>query len=112
MTIRDRIKVVQKNLLDGALTPDMARESMLHLTSLSGNVAEEVRAAENEYRIVLLTCLEREETANRAKLRAEVSLEYQRFKEAKDTAELVKQMIITLRAVGRSLDEEIRQARG
>lgn len=111
MTIRERISGVQKHLMDSALTPDMARESMVLLTALSGNVASEVRAAENEYRIVLLTCLEKEETANRAKLRAEVSLEYQRFKEAKDTAELVKQMIITLRAVGRSLDEEARLAR-
>lgn len=111
MTIRERIREVQKNLRDGALTPDMARESLVLLTALGGNVADEVRDAEKEYRIVLLTCFEKEETANRAKLRAEVSLEYGRYREAKDTAELVKQMVITCRAYLRSLDEEARLAR-
>jgi len=111
VTIRDRIKAIQRQLIEGALTPDMARESLIALTGLSGNVADEVRASENLYRIVLLTCFEKEETANRAKMRSEVSLEYQRFREAKDTAELVKQMIITCRAFLRSLDEEARLAR-
>ena len=111
MTIRDRIRSVQHNLLNGALTPDMARESLVLLTALSGNVADEVRAAESPYRVLLLTCYEREESANRAKMRAEVSTEYGRYREAKDTAELVKQMIITCRGYLRSLDEEARLAR-
>lgn len=111
MTIRERIKKIQLSLRDGALTPDMARESLVSLTALMGNVGDELRAADIDYKRVLLTCYETEQTANRAKLRADTSPEYARAREAKDTFELVRQMIVSCRAYLRSLDEEARLAR-
>ena len=38
MSVRERIKAIQKELGDGALTPDLARESLVQLTALLGNV--------------------------------------------------------------------------
>jgi hypothetical protein len=111
VTIRERIKAVQKNLRDGALTPDMARESLVMLTALLGNVNDEQRAADSEYKRVLLECLERHAKANRARIEAECSPQYDRAKEAKDTAVLVTEMIRSCRAYLRSLDEEMRLAR-
>lgn len=111
VTIRERIKAIQIDLRDGALTPDMARESLVALTALLGNVADEQRAADSDYKRVLLTCLDGDEAANRARIRAEVSPEYARAKEAKDTYTLVQEMIRSCRAYLRSLDEELRLSR-
>lgn len=110
-TVRERIKAIQKELRDGALSPDLARESLVMLTALLGNVHDEQRAADSAFKAVLLTCLNTHAKANRARIVAETSLEYDRAREAKDTAELVVEMIRSCRAYLRSLDEEMRLAR-
>lgn len=110
MTVRERIKAVQKELRDGALTPDVARESLVALTALLGNVNDEQREADHEYKLVLLGCLQSDEAANRARIRAEVTPQYQRAREAKDTKDLVVEMIRSCKAYLRSLDEEMRLA--
>lgn len=111
LSVRERIKKIQVDLRDGALTPDMARESLVELTALLGNVHDEHRDAEHEYKLVLLGCLQSDEAANRAKIRAEVTPQYQRLREAKDTADLVVEMIRSCKAYLRSLDEEMRLTR-
>jgi len=110
VTVRERIKAVQKELRDGALTPDVARESLVALTALLGNVNDEQREADHEYKLVLLGCLQSDEAANRARIRAEVTPQYQRAREAKDTKDLVVEMIRSCKAYLRSLDEEMRLA--
>ena len=112
MSIRERIKAIQKDLRDGAISPDMARESLVTLTALLGNVTDEQRAADHEYKLVLLGCLQTETKANRARIAAEVTPQFQRAREAKDTASLVTEMIRSCRAYLRSLDEEMRLSRG
>ena len=111
MTIRERVRGIQANLRDGALTPDMARESLVVLTALLGNVNDEQRAADHDYKVILLECLRSEEKANRARMVAETSPQYTRAREAKDTGTLVVEMIRSCRAYLRSLDEEMRLAR-
>jgi hypothetical protein len=111
MTIRERIKGIQHELANGALTPDLARESLVRLTSLLGNVHDAQRKADHEYKLVLLGCMAGGEAANRARIRAEVSEQYQAAREAKDTADLVVEMIRSLKSYMRSLDEEARLAR-
>lgn len=111
MSVRERIKKIQAELRDGALTPDLARESLVTLTALLGNVNDEQRAADAAYKVVLLTCLQAEKKANRARITAEISAEYNRAREAKDTATLVQEMVRSCRAYLRSLDEEMRLAR-
>lgn len=110
-SIRGRIEAIQSQMRDGALTPDMARESLVALTALLGNVHDEERASDHDYKVVLLKCLDGDEAANRAKIRAEVSPEYQRAREAKDTSGLVIELIRSCRAYLRSLDEEMRLAK-
>lgn len=110
-TIRERIVNIQVLLGVGALTPDLARESLVRLTSLLGNVNTEVRKADHEYKLVLLGCMAGGEPANRARIRAEVSEQYQRAREASDTAKLVVEMIRSLKQYMRSLEEELRLTR-
>lgn len=110
-SVRERVKAIQKQLRDGAPSPEQARNALMILTGLSGNISEEYRAAEMEYKPVLLKFLQSGGAANRAKIEAECSGEYARLKEAKDTQELVKQMMVTCRAYLRSLDEEMRLSR-
>lgn len=110
-TIRERIRTIQADLRDGALTPDMARESLVVLTALMGNVADEQRTADHEYKLVLLGCLQTHDKANRARIAAEVTTQFQRAREAKDTANLVQEMVRSCRAYLRSLDEEMRLQR-
>jgi hypothetical protein len=110
-TIRDRIRGIQKELRDGALTPDMARESLVELTALYGNVLDELREADAEYKAVLLQHLNAESKANRARMHAEASPEYARVREASDTKNLVVEMVRSCKAYLRSLEEEMRLAR-
>jgi hypothetical protein len=110
-SVRDRIAVIQRELRDGALTPDFTRESLVTLTALMGNVNDELRVADAAFKTVLLKCLEADEAANRARIRAEVSPEYLRAREAKDTRDLVVEMVRSCKAYLRSLDEEMRLAR-
>lgn len=108
MTIRERIKAIQKSLREGALTPDLARESLVQLTAMLGNCNDEYRDADHEFKLVLLGCLQGDEAANRARIRAEVTPQFQRAREAKDTVTLVVEMIRSCKSYLRSLDEEMR----
>lgn len=111
MSVRGRIQAIQKNLRDGALTPDMAREALVQLTALMGNVNDEQREADAVYKVVLLAHMRDEKRANRARIAAEVTEEYKRAREAHDTGKLVTEMIRSCRAYLRSLDEEMRLSR-
>jgi len=111
MSVRERIAAIQKDILTGAVLPDQARQWLMTLTALLGKVNDEQRLADHEYKLVLLGCLQGDEAANRAKIRAEVTPQYQRAREAKDTADLVVEMIRSCKVFTRSLDEEMRLAR-
>lgn len=111
MTIIEHVRKIQGELRDGALTPDLTRESLVQLTALLGNVADEQRAADAEFKLILLDAMRTESKANRARIVAETSPQYNRAREAKDTATLVQEMIRSCRAYLRSLDEEMRLAR-
>lgn len=110
-SVRERVRKIQSELRDGALTPDLTRESLVTLTALLGNVQDEQRAADHEYKLVLLGAMRTETKANRARIAAEVTPQFQRAAEAKDTADLVIEMIRSCKAYLRSLDEEMRLAR-
>lgn len=110
-TVRERIRKIQKDLRDGALTPDLARESLVQLTALLGNVHDVQRVTDQDYKLVLLDCMRSESKANRARIVAETTPAYAKAREAKDTETLVVEMIRSCRAYLRSLDEEMRLAR-
>lgn len=99
---------IQGDLRTGALEPDMAREHLIQLTALLGNCLQEIRDADAAYAHVLLAHLESSEKANRAKIKAETSPEYQRKQEARDTRTLVEEMARSLKYYLRSQEEEMR----
>jgi hypothetical protein len=56
-------------------------------------------------------CMSSEDAANRAKIRAETSVEYLRKREARDTKELVVELVRSLKYFLRSKEEEMRLTR-
>lgn len=107
-TVRERIKKIQTELRDGAPTPQLARTAVMALTALAGNVADEERGREAAYKAVLFKALESHAKANRARIAAENTEEYAKYREAHDTAKLVKELVISCRGYLRSLSDEIR----
>lgn len=110
MTVRGLIRAMQREIGNPAqeLHPDRAAELLVRLTALLGNCADEIREADAAYAVVLLQHLESSEAANRAKIRAETSPEFQRKREARDTKELAIELSRSLKYFLRAKAEEMR----
>jgi len=110
-TVREMVAEIQVEMRDTDVQPSRASELLAKATALMGNCNSEIRLAEFDYAKVLLGYLDGDEPANRARIRAEVSPEYQRKREARDTKELVTEMVRSLKYVIRSAEEEMRLSR-
>lgn len=110
-SVRSMVKEIQREVVTGELLPERASSLLLRLTALLGSCSEEIREADATYAQVLLTYLDTETKANRAKIRAEVTPEYQRKREARDTHDLIVELIRSLRQFLRTLSEEMRLAK-
>jgi len=110
-TIRDMVAAIQKELLLTDITPHRAAELDNKLAALLGNCAAEIREADVAYAQVLLGCLQTEKATNRARVMSEVTPEYQRKREAKDTRELVIEMLRSCRNLCRVETEALRALR-
>lgn len=110
-SVRDLIRAAQVECRDTDLQPDRAAEILTQMTALLGNCADEVRAADMAYDVVYLELFNEHGAANRARLHANVTPEYARKREAKDTQELAKQLTITLRQFLRTKSDEMRLTR-
>ena len=110
-TVRDMVKAMQLEILTGDLQPARASELLMRLSALIGNTNEEIRHADGEFAAVLLRELESSEKANRARIRAETTDEYARKREARDTKELLTELIRSLKYFIRSAEEEMRLSR-
>lgn len=108
VTIRGLVAEAQEEIRDTDLSPDRARARLAQLSALLGNCNDEIRKADALYGAVLLDCLNAEKKANRAKVRAECSPEYARRREARDTKELVIELVRSLKYLLRSVEEEMR----
>ncbi len=112
LTVRGMVRQIQVEVRDTPdLLPDRAAHLLAKLSSLIGNCNDEIRDADMAYASVLLSRLESEEKANRAKIRAETTEEYRRKREARDTKELATELIRSLKYLLRSKEEEMRLAR-
>lgn len=109
-TVRGMVGEIQRELLEPVL-PSRACELLSQLSSLFASCTEELREAEMAYNHVLLECYQTEETANRAKIRAETSPEYARKRVAHDTNKIILQMISSLKTILKSQQEEMRLSR-
>jgi hypothetical protein len=112
MSVRELVKGCQREIRESSdLLPDRAAELLLMLASLLGNCADEIRAADADYATVLLAHLDAETKANRATIRAETSPEYQRRQEARDTKDLIVELVRSLKYFLRVKSEELQMAR-
>jgi hypothetical protein len=107
VTVRDRIAAMQTAML-GDLTPLQASELSNRAVALLGYVMVEERESELAYLKVLDAALDSQEAANRAKVRAQASEEYARYRTAKDARVLVLEMSRTLKAFARASAEEFK----
>ena len=111
-TVRDLVRDIQSEIRSaGDLLPDRASELLTTLSALIGNINDEIREADAQYAVVLLRFLDSDEAANRARIRAEITPEHRRKREARDTKELAKEMIGTLKYFLRAKGEEMRLSR-
>lgn len=111
MTVHERLSKIQGELLTGALTPDMARESLVQLTALLGNANAESLDAEMDFKAVFAEFRQLFEAANRAKVEAEATPQYRAMKAAKNMCDEIVEAIRTCKVYLRSLDEEMRLSR-
>ena len=107
-SVRDFIKGIQREMREDDLLPDRASELLNQATSLLGNVLDEARDSEMDYKRVLLGKLGEHAKANRARIEAETSDEYARWREARDIQRLTEEMIRSLKVYLRSKAEEMR----
>ena len=110
-TVRSLVKSIQQEVVTGKLHPERASQLLLQASALLGNCAEEIREADAAYAHVLLAILDSEKKANRAKIRAETTQEYQRKREARDTRELLVEIVGSLKYCLRAAEAEMRLSR-
>ena len=108
-TVRGMVAIAQTEIRDTPdLGPERARVLLAHLSALIGNCNDEIRMADAAYAVVLLTAMRSEDAANRAKVAAECSPEYARKREARDTKELVIELVRSMKYLLNSYSEEMR----
>ena len=110
-TVRDYVHLFEREIRSGDLTPGRASEMLVEATSLLSTVLTEIREADVCYAEELLHCLDVEEAASRAKIRAETSAQYLRKREARDTQTVLVELIRSLKLVLRVQTEEMRLTR-
>lgn len=111
-TVRELVKGYQREIQQSDdLLPDRAAELLMKLTALCGNCNDEIRFSDSEYAVTLLHYLDSEAKANRARIRAEISPEFRRKQEARDTKELVVELTRALKYFLRAKAEELQIAR-
>jgi len=111
-TVRELVRGYQREIQQtNDLQPERAADLLMHLTALLGNCADEIRAADAEYAVTLLHYLDTESKANRARIRAEISPEFRRRQEARDTKELVVELSRSLKYFLKTKQDELQMSR-
>jgi hypothetical protein len=111
MTIREIIVGYQNEVKSDDLLPERAAEIQKSLAALMGNVNDEIRRRDMEYKKVLLKHLETQEKASHAKIMAETTPEYELMREARDTKELLVEMVRSLKYFLKAKEEEFRMGK-
>jgi hypothetical protein len=104
------IKEYQSELAKGNLMPNRAAEILSELSALIGNIGEEITRTEMLYNKFLLKCYDEEKTANRAKILAGTSKEFEEMRTARNTKEVCLEMMRGLKYLLRAKEEERRES--
>lgn len=110
-TVRDLIHGIQAEVRLGSLLPARAAELLGMLTALLGNVNDEIMEADADFAAELLRCMDSEGKANRARIVAETTPAFRRRTVARNTKELVTEMIGSLKYIQRAAEAEMRLTR-
>lgn len=110
-SIREIVLDAQNRVHSTSLLPDEAVELLKTLSSVYGNVLDEIQTKELAYNHILLAELDKEKTASKAKIKAEVSPEYQDFLKAKNTEKLLIKLLSSLKTFIRSKEQEYREGK-
>jgi hypothetical protein len=110
-TVRERIAAIHAQQLRSTTTGVEAAQWLSVLGALTGNVLTEIREAEIAFSAVYAICLDTEEKANRAKIRAEQSPEWWRLREARDLLKQVEHQMATLKYLLRAHEADAKATR-
>ena len=88
------------------LLPERASEILAELSALLGNVNDEIRFRDMEYNRKFLEIRQSEESAATAKIKAQTTEEYELMREARDTKEVMLEMIRSLKYFQRAKEQE------
>lgn len=105
MTIRQMLEDYRNEIAAG-LEYQQAADILTKLAALYGNINDEILMRDMEYRKVLLGFLDTEEKANRAKIRAEISPEYEAMRQAHNAKDLLEELMRSLKYWLRSREDE------
>lgn len=111
LTVRDIIKDMQQEIQKGDLQAPRAAEMLTELSALIGNCNDAIRISDLAYNKILLKWLDIETKANRAKIQAETTPEYDAKQIARNTKELALEMIRSLKYFVRQKEDEYRNTR-
>jgi len=112
MTIPEQVAAIQREAAGDDLMPSRAAELLTKLAAaLLPSCNADIRNADMKYNLVYKTCLETVDKANRAKIVAECSPEFEKKREARDRKEEVEALIASLKYYLRSYENEMRLAR-
>jgi hypothetical protein len=107
-TIRDRVRVIERAMLQGGLQPAQVREFLSTATALLGWCNREVTDATLAFNTVLADARREAKTAAAARIVAESSLAYARKRVAEDEQANCEEIVRTLKVLVRSLDSEMK----
>ena len=111
-TVRHLVKQCQLEIRDSSdLLPERAAVILNTLAALLGNCNDEIRQADADYARVLLVHLKAGGAANRARIEAETTPEFERKRAARDTKELTVELMRSLKYFLKSKAEELQLSR-
>jgi hypothetical protein len=104
------INSYQIEILKGNLLPERTATILVELSSLLGNISEEILQRDVAYNKVLLSYLEVEKSANRAKIKSDITPEYESMRTARNAEKVAVEMIRSLKYLLKAQQEEFRQS--
>lgn len=111
MSVRDLVNTIRNEIRDSEVSPERAAILATQLSALLGNIAAEIRKADMVFNGIYAKCLDEEQKANRAKIRAEGTDEYLAKREAHDLHMVTVEMVRSLRKLQDTYREEMRLSR-
>src|SRR5687767_1417411 len=106
-TVRDRLRVIERAMLVGSLQPAQVRDFLSIATALLASCGREVVEADLSFNAFLAGCRRNVKTAAQARIEAEDSPQYRRKREVEAEQANCEQVVMTLKAMLRSLDSEM-----